>query len=1325
MHRTAAALLLILLALPSLAAVTGSVMTPDGAPIAGARVSIQALETPDARRMRLLSAEPQPVAIASTQTDSRGRWTLESPKDAVVDLLVNAAGYTPFQRRIERDEEVGAVALLKTDNKTGSVRAAGKPVANATVSLRYDNAELVVRTDAEGKFEAPDPKRLRSITVVHGSWAIDEESFFTNAPANALNRTLSAGTSISGRVVAADGTTPVAKATISVDGWPVASSGDDGAFTVAHAPSKWTTVLAQTGSLLGTRAQSAEKSVKLRLGKPATLSGRVTDAKTKVPIAGVMVRVGPRMMRMMAGGDGSAAITDAKGNYSLVVPAGAYTVAAFHPAYNAEPLEVSVTAGQQASRDVSATPLARVSGVVMSEDNKPVAATAISGEEVGDQMFRPGRMMMAREAVVSGPDGKFSTRVQTDTDIRVRAARKGLPVARSETFRLAPGERKSGIVITLPSGIAVSGKVTDKEGKPLSGVAVTAAEATPGSRGMIRMIIGGPQSEEDPVRTGTDGAFTIRVKEGTYDFTFKREGYAQKVVRGQSITPNTPPEIETTLDPAVEITGRVVRGGNGVDGVMITTFSEMGLGASATTGPDGSFTLSGLTPGDVRATFRKETDFIQEMRSLTAPGRDIVIEVPSGTRVSGRVVDKESRKPITDFQAGVSTSRSGGGMVMMMPPQLRAFTSDDGSFTLENIPLGSVNLVASAPGYSDARMNLTLEEGKPLSGIELELDPGTRLIGKVTGPDGAALSGATVQVVTIGAGSVMMMGGPGKRTVTDSNGEYVLEALEPSDTNIEVSHAKYLGTRKEIAPKGREVRLDVQLTTGNRVSGVVVTESGAPVPEAEVEAMAGAGAFRSARADANGAFTFDSLAPGRYRFTAQKYGFSEARVDDYDTSAGTPLRLVMRSGATIYGQVRGLSSEELQSAAVEARGSDGAYSSATVDPSGNFKMEGAPTGTVRVSAAVSRNFSSRRTSQPQTINIAAGESQNIVLEFRFDTVIRGRVIRNNRPLAGANVSFMPKRGSANQTASTTSTDEQGNYSVSGLEEGEYSVNVIDMQRFSPYQTTYDVRGSATFDIDYTTSSLRGRVTDSETGDPLNNARVTIRATNSDAMRGERAAATDVNGTFVFDTVAPGTYTISADKQGFGNHVTELTIGESSPPELDFKLSKNSGVTLKVVDGRDGRVLTAVAYVYDQSGRFVQDSGFRFGGAVDLASDVKLPLAAGAYSATVGAIGYAPMSVSLVSPGTQTVALTPGGNIMLRSTKSDRQRVRLVDARGQVYPRSPNRLPASELPPSPGVMPMNNVAPGSYTVQVMGNNDTVVLRSVPVTVIEGQTVEVDV
>ena len=1299
-------------------------MTPDGAPVSGARVTLHAPESPEARRARLLSDAPDRVPLFTTQTDSRGNWSLESPKEPVADLRITAAGFDPFARRIERDEEVGAVMLFKSELKQGSIRAGGKPVAGATVVLMYGTAEFIARTDQDGKYEAPDPKRARVITVIHPSWAIEEEAFPMTAPANALNRTLTAGTTISGRVVAADGTTPVAKATINVDSWPLAVSGEDGTFTIPHAPAKWSSVIAQAGSLLAMRAPGSEKSLTLRLGKPASVTGRVTDAKTKLPVAGANIRVSARNRGMFA--EGWSGLSDAKGTYSIAVPPGTYTAFATHPGYAPQPFDVTVAAGQSSARDVSATPLARVAGVVMSEDRKPVAAAVIAGEEVSDDFGRMAmRMMGGGSSAVSGPDGKFSTRVAGDADIRVKATRKGLPVAKSEAIRLAPGERKSGVVITIPSGIPVSGKVTDREGKPLSGVAVAAAEVAAGPRGMIRqMIVAGTQgSDEEPVRTGSDGTYTIRVKEGMYDFSFRREGYATKAVRGQSVSTTATPAVDATLEPAVEVSGRVVRNGTGVEGVAINTFSEMGMGGSAVTGPDGSFTLTGLNPGDVRANLRKEGDFIQEMRTLTAPSRDVVIDLPAGTTVSGRVIDKESRKPVTSFQAGISTSRGGGGMIMMAPPQLKTFTTDDGSFTLENVPLGSVNLIANAPGYAQARMNVTLEEGKPLRGVELELDSGTKLVGKVTGPDGSALSGAVVRVAMFGGSGIVMPGG-GKQTVSDANGEYVLEALEPTDTNIEFSHAKYVGTRKEITVKGREVRLDVQLSAGQRVSGVVVTEAGTPVPDASVEAMAGAGTFRSTRSDASGQFTFDSLAPARYRFTAAKQGFSESRLDDVDIAAGAPVRLVLRSGATLYGQVRGLTPEELQNASVEARGGDGSFSNTAVDASGNYRLEGAPAGTVRVSALVSRNFSSRKTSVPVTVTIAAGESQNVNLEFRSDTVIRGRVTRNQRPLASAQVMFTPKRGSSTQSTGSASTDEQGQYSVSGLEPGEYAVYVMDIQRFSPYQTTYEVRGSATFDIEYKASAVRGRVMSSE-GDPVVDARVTLRPSTSEGFRVDMGASSDVNGAFTLDSVAPGTYMVSADKSGYGNHVTEVTVTDDGAPEVELRLSKNPGVTLKVVDARDGRTLSAMIYVFDAAGRFVQDSGFRFGGGMDSAADAKLSLAPGSYVATVTSMGYAPLTVNLTAPGSQTIPLSPGGRVVIKSSRSDVQRIRLVDARGMRYPRLPNRPPASDLAPNPAVMQLDNVAPGTYAIEVMTNNDTTVVKSIPVTVREGATVEVNV
>jgi hypothetical protein len=856
--------------------------------------------------------------------------------------------------------------------------------------------------------------------------------------------------------------------------------------------------------------------------------------------------------------------------------------------------------------------------------------------------------------------------------------------------------------------------VTDGGGNPLSGVMVTASEA-PGGRnaGGIRQIVmmGMMTSEEDAVTSASDGTFTLRVKEGTYDFAFRREGYAPKFVRAQSVAATAANIIETSLDPAVEITGRVTRGGVGIEGVML--FS-MGTSMESTmTGPDGSFTLSGLSPGQTRISLRKDDELIQEVRSYEAPARDVLIDLPAGGRVTGRVVEKGTSKPITSFQAGTSTSRSGGMMVMMSPPQLRAFTSDDGSFTLENVPPGASTVVAIAPGFASGRVNINVEEGKTVSDVTVELDAGVRLHGKVTGPNGAPLSDVSVQV-TPSPGGAFGRTGSIPRTTTDANGEYAIESLEAGEESVEFTHAKHLGTTKVVTLKGRETRLDVQLSGGQRVTGVVVTDSGMPVAEADVRAYAPGGSSRSGRTDASGTFVLESLAPAHYRFSASKSGYADGSLEDVDISSGAPIRIELRTGGTIYGRVIGLSERDLSNVTVMARTSR-TSAAAAVDPQGNFKIEGAPIGTVQVSAAVeSPSFTDRRTSSTQTVEVTAGSAQQVNIEFRSDTVIRGRVTRNGMPLGGANVAFYST--SRSQTNASVPTDDQGNYSVPGLEPGEYNVSVFDMQRLSPYSTKYEVRGSGTFDIDFKTGSVRGRVIDAMTNEPVSDATVQFRGSD---VRMMRVAATDANGTFSIDYMPPGAYTITASKDGFGNVTEEANIPETGRDDIELRLSRNDGVTMHVVDGRDGRALNATVVVFDAQGRVAHDSrmSMRWGSGP---SDLRLPLAPGSYTATVSAYGYASRSVSFNSPSNPNVALTPGGTIMVQSKHSQRRGMRLVDANGMTYPRTSTQPYTWELPP--GSVPMLNIAPGTYTLQLLNDNESVA-ASVQVVVREGETVNV--
>ncbi|HEX7807166.1 MAG TPA: carboxypeptidase regulatory-like domain-containing protein, partial [Thermoanaerobaculia bacterium] len=347
--RSAFFLALALFAFPSLAAITGSVMTPDGKPLAGARVSTYAFESNGARRARLLSDQPEAVPLASTQTDAKGTFSLESPKNAVVTLRMSMRGYEPQERSVEKDEEGAVFIAQKAESRTSSISSGGKPVANATVVLSYSGAELIVKTNEEGRYDAPDSKRLNAITVIHPDFAVDDDGFFALSDKDRrakMNRTLTKGAPLTGRVLAADGKTPASKAAITLNGWPLATSADDGTFTIERAPAKWETLIARKENLIAQRAFAKDVSTTLKLEKATTFAGRITDAKTKLPVAGAIVALGSR--RFIRSSDAAPSMeVDAKGAYSFVAPAGTYSLTVSHPGYEGDLGEVGAAAGER------------------------------------------------------------------------------------------------------------------------------------------------------------------------------------------------------------------------------------------------------------------------------------------------------------------------------------------------------------------------------------------------------------------------------------------------------------------------------------------------------------------------------------------------------------------------------------------------------------------------------------------------------------------------------------------------------------------------------------------------------------------------------------------------------------------------------------------------------------------------------------------------------------------------------------------------------------------------------------------------------------------
>jgi hypothetical protein len=1325
--------LLLLISLPAAAAITGTIINVDGQPVSGAAISIYAPETIEARRLRLVSATPDRTPLATATTDSKGAFSVESPKgQSVLDIRVQANGYAPDAIRILADDEAGAIALSAAPTQRGTITANGKPLAGAAIVLIGNNTDYLAKSDADGRYTVPDPSKWANrVIVVHPDYAMIDESLMPGRATAKLDFAMNAGVTLSGKVLAEDGKTPVAKAAVLIEDFPIAVTGDDGTFTIAHAPSNWQEVQSRSGALAGTRARASNGALNIRLAKSAKVTGVVRDVKSQLPLANAEVRLGPQMMsfgrRMRGFFDGSSPVlesvlTDAKGNFSISTPPGQYNLTAIYPGSTIGNTPVSLTVGQALNKPLYAAAQARVSGLVVDEDRRPIAGARVTSDLVRRgggpmMMIAPGRSQQTSS--YSAPDGHFVLRyVPADADVQVDAVKKGFPPATSASMKLASGERKTSVTITIPRGVALTGRVIDANGKPISGVQVEPVEGQgPMRGGMVRRAVNMMMRDrnDDLVRSGSDGTFTVRVKPATYDVIFKREGFATKILHGESVDSATKP-VEVKLDPSVEITGRVVRNGTGIEGATVSVMSEEGP-SNTTTNSDGSFALTDLTPGQMMLNVMKPDAFIQQIRSISAPASNVVIELPSGGRITGRVVDKSNHNPVTSFEAGISFQRSAGGMMIALPPMLKDFTTDDGTFTLENVPPGPTQLVVSAPGYTTARVpGLNVEDGKALDNVEVSLETGVRLTGRVTGPDGSPLSGVNVREAVNNGGIRGFGPGSGVNATTDPNGEYTIEGVEPGDKTFTFAHQGYLSVDKSATLSGHDARLDAQLTSGLTVSGMVVTDAGVPVPDASVNAMSASNTMfgaPNARTDASGNFQMTGLAPGHYNFMARKDGVGQGQNRDVDVSSGASVRVVIPASGTIVGHVSGLTDAELQNATVMASSPTG-NASASPDSSGAFRIEGAPTGTVHVSARTNRGFGpGGKSSGSISVQVDAGSTATADIQFKSSTVVQGRVTRNGQPMANVVVSFNTR--TAGNASSSATTDSNGNYQVSGLDDGNYGVGVMDIDRSSAFSSSYEVHGSGTFDIDIKTASLRGTVVDSSTGEPIAAAQIQLQNSQGGFM-GSRAAQTDPSGAFFIDNVARGTYHAVVQKEGYGHEMRDVVVGDSAPDDLQFKLSPGSGVTISVVDARDNRAITANAVrIVDSAGQVVNAGGsFTMSGSPE---PIKLTLAPGSYTVTLVAMGYASKVMTVSSPSSITVALTPGGTLAIHSRSSTPLRARLIDSRGAVYR-------GMTIDPSPMTTTINNVASGSYTLQVLDNTGAVI-SSAPVTVIDGQQADVNI
>jgi hypothetical protein len=501
------------------------------------------------------------------------------------------------------------------------------------------------------------------------------------------------------------------------------------------------------------------------------------------------------------------------------------------------------------------------------------------------------------------------------------------------------------------------------------------------------------------------------------------------------------------------------------------------------------------------------------------------------------------------------------------------------------------------------------------------------------------------------------------------------------------------------------------------LSGMVVDSRGAPVERASVGAESSVPdvPWAPSLSDATGAFRISGLPPGRYIVSADKAGYPRKVIDDVDVTSSRNLRIVLDAGGTIYGTITGCPPEYSGSLAVRAQ-AERAFSEGRPDQRGSYRLEASPTGDVSVVAYIWSGGTYRSTPEVR-VKVGEGESVQADLAFEEGIEIRGWVLRDGKPLAGAMIAF-ERRDRRNESAGGGArTGSDGAYSLLVGFPGEYDVIVLDERTRSRHTTTYTVTGPGTFDVDIRAHALRGRVIDSDTGQPVLEVAVDVAPKDPSQRWLSVGGKSDSGGAFLIPSISAGAYTATASKKGYGSQSVAVEITDDPPQELTFSVARAEGLRLRLVDGRDGRSLEAWIGVFDAQHRLLPNSGF------PQARDGvhRLDLSPGSYQVLINAGGYANRLIRVNAPSPEIrVVLTPGGTLRVNSAGTADELARLLLPGGEAYPFEWDVEGTFRI--RPGTNSYSLLAPGTYTLVLLDASNKV-KASKSVTVEEGKTTDV--
>ncbi len=708
--------------------------------------------------------------------------------------------------------------------------------------------------------------------------------------------------------------------------------------------------------------------------------------------------------------------------------------------------------------------------------------------------------------------------------------------------------------------------------------------------------------------TAADGSFQITsVPAGTYTLTVS--GY---VPTGSS-TVTVPANgrlsgLQIAVQPGGQIGGSIFNPAGGrLAAVTITAAAEDGSNlAAVTTGPSGTYNLSGLSPGTYDLTVTGSGLGTQYLKGLVVgAGTSLVqnITLAAAASVAGTV-----------FANGVSLAGAQAILTDAQGDAVGAVTDANGNYSLTGLGAGTYTLEVSGQGFAPTDTTLTLTAGQTSQAPGIGLIQGASLSLTVTDPSANPITNGSVEVDNA-SGIVALL-------ATDANGQASLAGLAAGTYFVHSFASGFLDTVDTITlAAGATVSHTEILQPAGIIGGVVTDPTGSPIANEQVTLFGkdtlGREFSFGATTASDGSYKFTDLPLGSYGLTV---GNNEGILRQDATITAAALQATVNlalAGSVIQGTAfLADGTTPLQQGEILLLEGGAVVATATSGADGGYLFSGVAPGSYRLAAADAQGVSAAA-----NLTVTAGATATAGALALGNLSLGGTVEDGQgHPVAGALVTMVPALGTGSDVSFSATTAADGTFTFPGLAPGSYRVDV-ESDAFASSSQTISLSASTNQVFTVQTGfTATGQITFN--GDGVSQAAIAFIAPTTGQVVG--AATTDTNGDFTIANLPAGTYDVLVSASGYQIQDTTATV-TSSGLTLNIVLQQPSTFLNGVVTDSSGAPITdAQVALINGQGEVVQLLQTAFDGSWQTSQ-----LAPGTYSVQVTRLGYTPAQPSNV------------------------------------------------------------------------------------------------